>query len=95
MTSSSSAVNSDKVLGSTGPFKWVKSIRALPSDPNNNDFLKTDYIEVNLNNSRKLIANLNNLTESSDAGVKQLNEVNESLIRLHNIRNELSWLNNI
>ncbi|ODV68973.1 hypothetical protein HYPBUDRAFT_85670, partial [Hyphopichia burtonii NRRL Y-1933] len=75
--------------------KWVKSLRALPSDPNNNDFLKTDYIDVNLNNSRKLITNLNNLTESSDVGVQQLNEVNESLIRLHNIRNELSWLNNL
>lgn len=76
-------------------LKWVKLIRALPTKPNNNDNLKTEYIDVNLNNSRKLIGNISDLTETTDQTVKHNHEVNESLERLNNIKHELEWLNEL
>lgn len=76
-------------------LKWVKSIRALPTNPNNNDNLKTEYIDVNLNNSRKLIGNISDLMETTDKSVKHNHEVNESLARLNNIKHELAWLNGL
>lgn len=76
-------------------LKWVKLIRALPTKPNNNDNLKTEYIDVNLNNSRKLIGNISDLTDITDQSVKHNHEINESLERLNNIKHELEWLNEL
>lgn len=79
-------------VSSSGTAKWTKSIRALPSNSESNDYLKPDYIEVNLNNSRKLIENLNQLSESSTKSVELTNELNERLLLLNNVLSTLSWL---
>lgn len=73
------------------PLKWIKSVRALSSAPENNDFLKTEYIEVNLNNLRKLIQNVRGLTSTSDEAVSSTRILNDSLLRLNNVRAELAW----
>lgn len=75
--------------------KWLKQVRALPSDPTTHDFLKIEYIDVNLNNSRKLIANLSTLVSTSKATTDQTGDVMESMLRLRNTRNQLSWLDKI
>ncbi|CAK7892629.1 hypothetical protein CAAN1_08S05072 [[Candida] anglica] len=72
--------------------KWTKSIRALPSNAESNDYLKPDYIDVNLNNSRKLIANLNQLAANSSENVELIEEMNERLLILNAIQNNFSWL---
>lgn len=71
--------------------KWLKQVRALPSDPTANDFLKIEYIDVNLNNSRKLIGNITGLTAASKATTTQTEEVVENLLRLRTAREQLSW----
>lgn len=76
-------------------LKWVKSIRALPTNPGNNDNLKTEYIDVNLNNSRKLIGNIDDLSETTNKSLKHNHEVNESLARINNIKHELTWLDEL
>lgn len=73
-------------------FKWVKEVRGLASNPKDNDYLKVDYIDVNLNNSRKLIANINSLTNTSDAQVNENFRVNESLIKLQHANDNLKWI---
>lgn len=80
---------------STGGGQWAKGVRGLPSNPASQDYLKTDYIEVNLNNSRKLIGNLQSLNETSVQSISQLTEINDNLLRLHAVQNELKWLNGV
>lgn len=75
--------------------QWVKKIRALPSNPTSNDFLKIEYIDINLNNSRKLIASVSSVAEESSAVNAQTEESLESLLRLRNTRNELSFLDGL
>lgn len=92
-SSSNKGLNGTKRTHSS--FKWVKEIRGLASDPSHNDYLKIDYIEVNLNNSRKLITNVNQLTQNSEKQVTKNFEINESLIKLQPAKQNLSWLDNI
>lgn len=74
-------------------LKWINQLRILPSDPKSNDFLKLDYIEVNLNNSRKLITNVNQLTTNFDNYVKDVDlQMNGNLVQLKQIKQELDWL---
>lgn len=74
-------------------LKWINQLRILPSDPKSNDFLKLDYIEVNLNNSRKLITNVNQLTTNFDKYVKDVDlQMNGNLVQLKQIKQELDWL---
>lgn len=75
--------------------KVLKKVRALPSDPSVNDVLKVEYIEVNLNNSRKLIGSINSASTMSTDAVQETEGVVENMLRLRNIRNELSWLDDI
>lgn len=75
--------------------KWVKDIRGLPSDPSNNDYLKVDYIDVNLGNSRKVIQNINQLTKEDEAHLLKLIELNESLIKLNQAKANLQWLDKV
>lgn len=75
--------------------KWVKNVRGLASNPNDNDYLKIDYIEVNLNNSRKLIGNINALTKTSHQHLIKHHEVNESLIKIETATTNLQWLDEI
>lgn len=75
--------------------KWIKQVRALPSDPSANDILKIEYIDVNLNNSRKLINNLNLLATTSRATTEQTEDAIEDMLRLRNIKSELSWLDGL
>lgn len=73
-------------------FKWIGKLRTLPSDPNSNDFLKVEYIDINLNNSRKLIANVTALTESTQQLIDDIDTTNGNLIQLHQVNKELDWL---
>ncbi|SGZ57185.1 CIC11C00000001157 [Sungouiella intermedia] len=75
--------------------KWIKQVRALPSDPSSNDFLKIEYIDVNLNNSRKLIANVTSLASTSKTTTEQTEDAIENMLRLRNIKSELSWLDDL
>lgn len=75
--------------------KVLKKVRALPSDPSVNDVLKVEYIEVNLNNSRKLIGSINSASTMSKDVVQETEGVVENMLRLRNIRNELAWLDDI
>lgn len=93
---SSAASSSTSITSSqTSSLKWIKSIRALPSNPSSNDYLKTDYIDVNLNNSRKLISNINELTKSSNESILKMNEIDQSLNKLNEVHHQLNWLNEI
>lgn len=75
--------------------KWVKKLRALPSDPSAEDYLKIEYLEVNLNNSRKLIALVSNAAKESKLLAEQQEKTVENLLPLRSIRSELSWLDEI
>lgn len=72
--------------------KWIKNIRALPSNQRTNDVLKKEYIDVNLNNSRKLIRNVNTLSQSSNGFINTIEDVNENLVRLKSVKKEFEWL---
>ncbi|CAI5757984.1 unnamed protein product [Candida verbasci] len=73
--------------------KWINQLRLLPSKPNSNDFLKLEYLEVNLNNSRKLINNLNELSKNTNDYLDNLNlQVNGNLVQIKHIEKELDWL---
>lgn len=78
-----------------GSMKWVKEVRVLPSEPGSNDVLKVEYIDVNLKNSRKLILNLAKLTKTNNQYISRQENVNETLIRLHNVNHELGWLGDL
>ena len=73
--------------------KVLKKVRALPSDPSANDVLKVEYIEVNLNNSRKLISGITSASNLSKEVAEQGQSITEDMLRLRNTRSELSWLN--
>lgn len=75
--------------------KVLKKVRALPSDPSANDVLKVEYIEVNLNNSRKLIGSITSASSVSAEVVRETEAVVENMIRLRNTRSELAWLDEI
>lgn len=79
----------------SGSMKWVREVRVLPSDPSNNDVLKVEYIDINLKNSCKLILNLNKLTKISNQYLARQENINETLIRLHNVKYELNWLDDL
>ncbi|KAI5958301.1 hypothetical protein KGF57_002656 [Candida theae] len=77
----------------SGSHKWINQLRTLPSNPQSKDFLKLEYIDVNLNNSRKLITNLNNLTKETSEYVKNLDvQVSGNLVQLNQVDKELAWL---
>lgn len=73
-------------------MKWIKQIRALPSDAVANDNLKIEYLDVNLNNSRNLIAGVNAAAAASDSLLPSTEAVLEDMLRLRNVREELSWI---
>jgi hypothetical protein len=76
-------------------FKWIKQVRALPSHHSHNDVLKTDYIDVNLKNLRKLIHNLNDVAESLNSKPTDLSperKIASELLPLHQVKEELSWV---
>lgn len=75
--------------------KWTRAIRALPSDTDSKDYLKTDYIDVNLNNSRKLIENLSSLLETTATNVRLSRDVNKTLTDLNTVRANLAWLDDM
>ncbi|EMG47211.1 hypothetical protein SBY92_000071 [Candida maltosa Xu316] len=78
---------------STSSLKWVNNVRTIPSDPNSNDFLKLEYLEVNLNNSRKLINNVNQLTKNFNEYLDDVDmQINGNLVQLKQVKNELDWL---
>lgn len=72
--------------------KWIKKLRALPSDPSADDYLKIEYLEVNLNNSRKLIALVRNTVACTKELANEEQNIVGTLLPLRSIRNELSWL---
>lgn len=73
--------------------KWINQLRTLPSNPQSKDFLKLEYLDVNLNNSRKLITNLNTLTKETNEYVKNLDlQVSGNLLQLNQVDKELAWL---
>lgn len=75
------------------PFKWVKQLRGLPSPPSQHDHLKVEYVDTNLNNSRKMIYSVNELSNSSKELLNTYYKVVESLTRIDQIEKELEWLN--
>lgn len=75
--------------------KWIKKLRALPSDPSSEDFLKVEYVEVNLNNSRKLIVLVSKAATESEALAVVEQNVVENLLPLRSIRCDLSWLDEL
>ena len=75
--------------------KVLKKVRALPSDPSANDVLKVEYIEVNLNNSRKLISGITSASNISKEVAEQGQSITEDMLRLRNTRSELSWLDDV
>lgn len=79
----------------THPYNWVKYLRALPSKPSAHDYLKPEYIEVNLNNSRKLIKNLDELTGDMQKSIEVFYGVNESLLRVQKVKQQLEWLEDL
>lgn len=76
-------------------FKWLKKLRALPSDPQAEDTLKVEYVVVNLNNSRKLISNVSRASAEATALGAEKQKIVEGLLPLRTIRNELSWLDGL
>ncbi|OBA19817.1 hypothetical protein METBIDRAFT_44419 [Metschnikowia bicuspidata var. bicuspidata NRRL YB-4993] len=75
--------------------KVLKKVRALPSEPSANDVLKVEYIEVNLNNSRKLINSVTSASSTSQETVKETEAIVEDMLGLRNARAELAWLDKI
>lgn len=74
-----------------GP-KWIGMIRALPST-GTSEMLKPQFLDRNLNHSRKLIADINALAESSSDLMNDLQaNVDTPLLTLHKLNSQLSWL---
>lgn len=71
-------------------MKWAKSVRALPLE-SSNDVLKTEYIEVNLNNSRKLIRHVNGAGSESSQKAGAEEKAVESVLLAKGVRSELGW----
>ena len=68
-----------------------KSTSSFTFRPQIKRFLKLDYIEVNLNNSRKLITNVNQLTNNFDKYVKDVDlQMNGNLVQLKQIKK--NWI---
>ncbi|XYA00800.1 hypothetical protein QA089_003344 [Meyerozyma guilliermondii] len=78
-------------------YRWIKQVRALPSHHSHNDVLKTDYIDVNLKNSRKLIHNLNDLADSINSNLPSdtspERQIASEMLPLHQVKEEMSWIN--
>lgn len=79
----------------TGSAKWTESVRALPSSSESNDYLKTDYIDVNLNNSRKLIENINQLSDRAEIGIKTSEKLNQRLSLINDVLATFEWLEDL
>lgn len=76
-------------------MSWLKQVRALPSNPSSNDILKVEYLDVNLNNSRKLMGNISNLSAEAKVVAEKEESTVEAMLQLKNLRNELSWTDSI
>lgn len=76
----------------TQPVKWATQLRTLPLSPASQDFLKLEYIDVNLSNLRKLISNLDKLTELTQELIKQGDTNNGSFMQLERVKAELDWI---
>lgn len=87
------ASNSSNLKSGSNSHKWINQLRTLPSNPQSKDFLKLEYLDVNLNNSRKLITNLNTLTRETNEYVKNVDlQINGNLVQLNQVDKELAWL---
>ena len=71
---------------------WTQLIRALPLSVDDNDVIKPDYLEVNLNNSRQIMVRLDQLARTSSENVLLMKEVNEKLSVLKSVQKKLEWL---
>ena len=79
---------------STDSVKWVKQIRALPSNTYLSS-IKPEYVEQNLKNSSLLIRELKELDESCKKNVQRIAKINESYLNVHLIEKELEWLDRV
>ncbi|KAK8443510.1 hypothetical protein ACI3LY_003236 [Candidozyma auris] len=76
-------------------MSWLRQIRALPSKPASNDILKVEYLDVNLNNSRKLMGNISSLSVETKEVTESQESTVEAMLPLKSIRNELSWTDKV
>lgn len=76
-------------------LKWLRKVRALPSESSSDDHLKIEYVEVNLNNSRKLIGLLSKVAVEAKTVSTQQQELVASLLPIRSMRNELAWLDSV
>lgn len=76
-------------------MSWLRQVRALPLNPALNDILKVEYLDVNLNNSRKLMANVANLGVEAKQLTQHEEDTVEAMLQLKNLRNELSWTDSV
>lgn len=75
--------------------KWIKKLRALPSDPLAEDNLKVEYIEENLKNSRVLISSVKEAAIASQILTENRKKAVENLLPLRSAREDLSWLDGL
>lgn len=75
--------------------KVLEQLRALPSDAAANDVLKVEYLEVNLNNSRKLISNVSSAAAVSRQYVLDTEQLAEGMLRLKAVRASLALLDEL
>lgn len=76
-------------------MSWLRQVRALPLNPALNDILKVEYLDVNLNNSRKLMANVASLGVEAKQLTQHEEDTVEAMLQLKNLRNELSWTDSV
>ncbi|PSK36898.1 hypothetical protein C7M61_003762 [Candidozyma pseudohaemuli] len=76
-------------------MSWLRQVRALPLNPALNDILKVEYLDVNLNNSRKLMANVASLGVEAKQLTQHEEDTVEAMLQLKNLRNELSWTDSL
>lgn len=74
--------------------KWVKQIRALPSNTYLSS-IKPEYVEQNLKSSSLLIRELKELDETCSKNVQRIAKINESYLNVHLIEKELEYLDRI
>lgn len=89
---SSRILNSHSKLVKSRNLRWIGKIRALPST-GTNEMLKPEYLNSNLDNSRKLIMNVNALSLESNELSKDLSShIRKPLLRLEKVDYQLAWL---
>ena len=79
---------------SADSVKWVKQIRALPSNTYLSS-IKPEYVEQNLKSSSSFIRELKELDETCSKNVQRIARINESYLNVHLIEKELEWLDRI